>query len=129
MKILAFLSMTFVLAATGVNAQVNVTAPQVGAFGVDPTMRVTSTFRVTIVPVETQTISDPKPQQTARRTLYEIAEGECAVLSEVFKSECRLSSLSIINPVVPSAVAPNLASAMMTASAVYELRPRGHYSK
>jgi hypothetical protein len=129
MKILAFLSMSFVLAATSVNAQVNVTAPQGGAFGIDPTMRVTTTFRVTVVPVETQTISDPKPQETARRTLYGIAEGECAALSEVFKSECRLSFLSIVNPVVPGPVAPNLASATMTATAVYELRPRGHYSK
>jgi hypothetical protein len=129
MKILALLSMTFVLAATSVYAQVNVTAPQSGAFGVDPIMRVTTTFRVTVVPVETQTISDPKPQETARRTLYGIAEGECAALSEVFKSECRLSSLLIVNPVVPSPVAPNLASATMTATAVYELRPRGHYSK
>jgi hypothetical protein len=129
MKILAFLSMTFVLAATSVNAQVNVTAPQGGAFGIDPTMRVTTTFRVTVVPVETQTISDPKPQETARRTLYGIAEGECAALSEVFKSECRLSALSIVNPVVPNPLAPNLASATMTATAVYELRPRGHDAK
>jgi len=127
MKILALLSMTFVLAATSVNAQVNVAAPQGGAFGIDPIMRVTTTFRVTVVPVETQTISDPKPQETARRTLYGIAEGECAALSEVFKSECRLSSLSIVNPVVTNMLsAPNLASAIMTATAVYELTPRGH---
>ncbi len=127
MKILALLSMTFVLAATSVNAQVNVAAPQGGAFGIDPIMRVTTTFRVTVVPVETQTISDPKPQETARRTLYGIAEGECAALSEVFKSECRLSSLSIVNPVVTNMLsAPNLASAIMTATAVHELTPRGH---
>ena len=130
MKILAILPVIFVLAATNVNAQVNVTAPQGGAFGTDPTMRVTTTFRVTVVPVETQTISDPKPQETARRTLYAMAEGECVPLSEVFKSECRLSSLSIFNPVMPNlASVPNLASAMMTATAVYELRPRGHFSK
>ena len=129
MKILAILPVTFVLVATSVNAQVNVTTPQGGAFGIDPTMRVTTTFRVTVVPVETQTISDPKPQETARRTLYGIAEGECAALSEVFKSECRLSSLSVVNPFVPNPVAPSLASATMTATAVYELRPRGHYSK
>jgi len=129
MKILAILPVTFVLVATSVNAQVNVTTPQGGAFGIDPTMRVTTTFRVTVVPVETQTISDPKPQETARRTLYGIAEGECAALSEVFKSECRLSSLSVVNPFVPNPVAPSLASATMTATAVYEFRPRGHYSK
>jgi len=129
MKILAILPVTFVLVATSVNAQVNVTTPQGGAFGIDPTMRVTTTFRVTVVPVETQAISDPKPQETARRTLYGMAEGECAALSEVFKSECRLSSLSVVNPFVPNPVAPSLASATMTATAVYEFRPRGHYSK
>ena len=124
MKILTILSVSFVLATTSVDAQVNVTAPQGGAFGIDPTMRVSTTFRVTVVPVETQTISDPKPQETARRTLYRMAEDECAALSDVFQSECRLGSLSIANPVVP-----NIVSAMMTATAVYELRPRGHHAK
>ena len=127
MKILAILPVTLVLAATSVTAQVNVAAPQGGASNVVPAMRVTTTFRATVVPVETQTILDPKPQETARRTLYGMAEGECAALSEVFKSECRLSSLSIVNPVITNMLsAPNLASAIMTATAVYELTPRGH---
>ncbi len=127
MKILAILPVTLVLAATSVTAQVNVAAPQGGASNVVPAMRVTTTFRATVVAVETQTILDPKPQETARRTLYGMAEGECAALSEVFKSECRLSSLSIVNPVVTNMLsAPNLASAIMTATAVYELTPRGH---
>ena len=130
MKILAILPVTLVLAATSVTAQVNVAAPQGGASNVVPAMRVTTTFRATVVAVETQTILDPKPQETARRTLYGMAEGECAALSEVFKSECRLSSLSIVNPVITNMLSsPNLASAIMTATAVYELRPRGHYSK
>ncbi len=127
MKILAILPVTLVLAATSVTAQVNVAAPQGGASNVVPAMRVTTTFRATVVAVETQTILDPKPQETARRTLYGMAEGECAALSEVFKSECRLSSLSIVNPVITNMLsAPNLASAIMTATAVYELAPRGH---
>jgi len=127
MKILAILPVTLVLAATSVTAQVNVAAPQGGASNVVPAMRVTTTFRATVVAVETQTILDPKPQETARRTLYGMAEGECAALSEVFKSECRLSSLSIVNPVVTNMLsAPNLASAIMTATAVHELTPRGH---
>jgi len=127
MKILAILPVTLVLAATSVTAQVNVAAPQGGASNVVPAMRVTTTFRATVVAVETQTILDPKPQETARRTLYGMAEGECAALSEVFKSECRLSSLSIVNPVITNMLSsPNLASAIMTATAVYELAPRGH---
>ena len=127
MKILAILPVTLVLAATSVTAQMNVAAPQGGASNVVPAMRVTTTFRATVVAVETQTILDPKPQETARRTLYGMAEGECAALSEVFKSECRLSSLSIVNPVVTNMLsAPNLASAIMTATAVHELTPRGH---
>jgi len=127
MKILAILPVTLVLAATSVTAQVNVAAPQGGASNVVPAMRVTTTFRATVVAVETQTILDPKPQETARRTLYGMAEGECAALSEVFKSECRLSSLSIVNPVITNMLsAPNLASAIMTATAVHELTPRGH---
>jgi len=127
MKILAILPVTLVLAASSVTAQVNVAAPQGGASNVVPAMRVTTTFRATVVAVETQTILDPKPQETARRTLYGMAEGECAALSEVFKSECRLSSLSIVNPVITNMLSsPNLASAIMTATAVYELTPRGH---
>jgi len=127
MKILAILPVTLVLAATSVTAQVNVAAPQGGASNVVPAMRVTTTFRATVVAVETQPILDPKPQETARRTLYGMAEGECAALSEVFKSECRLSSLSIVNPVITNMLSsPNLASAIMTATAVYELTPRGH---
>jgi hypothetical protein len=75
-------------------------------FGVDPIIRVTTSFRTTAV-TEPQVVPDAKAQETAPRALDGMAESECATLSEIFKAECRLSSLQIIFPLVTPANAPH----------------------
>ncbi|MGA7804907.1 hypothetical protein, partial [Bradyrhizobium sp.] len=52
-------------------------------------------------------------QETARRTLYNMAANECTVLSEFWKAGCRLSSFSVY--ALPEAAA-------MFGTAVYDLR-------
>jgi hypothetical protein len=66
--------------------------PQGSMFGTDPITHVTTSFRTAIV---TAAMDDAKAQETARRTLYAMAENECAILSEIFQAECRLGSFAI----------------------------------
>jgi hypothetical protein len=70
-------------------------------------MRVTSTFQTTVAVIEPQAIPDAKAQETARRALYGMAESECSALSEIFKAECRLSSVLISIPIVVGNVTSN----------------------
>ena len=119
MKILASILIAVVLPATGVSAQISTTT---SATGIDSVVRVTTSFRTTVMITELQMGPDAKAQEAARRALYGMAESECAALSEIFKAECRLSSLSIVNPIAPANVP---ASNILTASAVYELKPNG----
>jgi hypothetical protein len=107
--------------STGANAQATMTINppfQSNAFGVDPIVRITTTFRTAVAPTDPQAGADAKAQEAARRALYGMAENECAVLSEVFKADCRLNSLSSVAPVVASP------SNILSATAVYELKPR-----
>jgi hypothetical protein len=123
MKTLATVAIAVALSAAHANAQTTMTfgstAPS--AFGAEPIMRVTSTFRTTVALTEPQAIPDAKAQETARRALYGMAESECAALSEIFKAECRLSSVSTVVFVPAASAPPNT----MSATAIYELRPRG----
>jgi hypothetical protein len=127
MKALATILIAAVLPATSASAQFTITPgpQQTSAFGVDPIIRVTTSFRTTVV-TEPQAVPDAKAQETAHRALYGMAESECATLSEIFKAECRLSSLQIIYPLVTPANAPP--SNAMNATAVYELKPKGSAS-
>jgi hypothetical protein len=129
MKLLTAVPMMVVLVATSVSAQITTTtfgSPPQTAFGVDPIMRVTSTFRTTVVVTEPQAIPDAKAQETARRVLYGMAESECTALSEIFKAECRLSNVSVQVPALVGNVASNTTYAStMSATAIYELKPRG----
>jgi hypothetical protein len=111
-----------VLSVSAITAAAQVTinsATQPGAFGVDPILRVTSNFRKAITVAPTQTVPDAAEQATARKELYAMAADECASLSEIFKSECRLSSVQMFAPVGATASPPNV----VTVTAVYELRP------
>jgi hypothetical protein len=132
MKTLAVVAIVVALSVTSASAQTVTTfgSPQPTAFGVDPVMRVTSTFRTTVAVIEPQAIPDAKAQETARRALYGMAESECSALSEIFKAECRLSNVSISIPIVFGNVASNTSFASapsnsMSATAIYELKPRG----
>jgi hypothetical protein len=127
-KTLALALITALLAITSARAQVNLRtiSPASGAFGVEAVTRITSIFRTTVAAADPQTVPDAKAQDAARRVLYQMGEGECAALSEIFHAECRLSSLNInIWPLGPSAQNAAQNNSVMTATAVYELRLRG----
>ena len=123
MKIFAVVLAVAALSATNAAAQFTITsAPQpTPAFGAEPTLRITSTFRTVVDLVPNATVPDAAAQESGRRTLYAMAANECASLSEIFKSECRLSSVQMVAAIVTptAATAPNV----MSATAVYELRP------
>jgi hypothetical protein len=92
---------------------------QPSAFGQEPVIRVTATFRSTLATVDGQSIPDTKAQETARREIYTMAANECAVLSETFKAECRLAGVTIFAPSgQPSASPPGT----INGNANYELR-------
>jgi hypothetical protein len=112
-------------AASAQTTTVPGTEPAVMAFGPDPIIQITTTFRARI-----EGLSDPRDvpsltaQDTARRTLYNMAANECTLLSEFWKAECRLSSfsvyISLVNRGEPYPEPPQLPS--MFGTAVYQLR-------
>jgi hypothetical protein len=87
-------------------------------FSPDATMRIVTTFRIAVATKDTESLDDVKAQETGRRTLYGMAAGECQILSEVFKAECRLNSFSITSLAVSRPP-----TSMLAATAVYELKP------
>jgi hypothetical protein len=116
----ALASMTAAFAQT---TTVPDTAPP-SAFGPDPILQITTTFQARI-----EGLADPRDvptrtaQDTARRTLYNMAADECTLLAQFWKAECRLSSftvyLSLANVAGPD-VQPQVPS--MIGTAVYEIR-------
>ena len=128
MKTSTIAAMAASLLATSASAQFNpyfpyynpfYGPPQGSAFGVDAITRITSSFRTPIIADPLG--SDSKAQESARRALYGMAEGECATLSEVFQAECRLSSFTINVPILATTTSAAPANSM-TATAVYELK-------
>ncbi len=70
--------------------------PPPSAFGPDPIIQITTTFRARIEGVtDTREVPSPTAQDSARRTLYNMAANECRVLAEYWKAECRLNSFSV----------------------------------
>ena len=124
MKRLVLLTAAMALSTMAANAQATITttfgAGQSAAFGVDPIVRITSTFRVAVTNEPAAPPTDLKAQEAARRTLYGMAEGECGILSEVFKAECRLGSVSIALGVI----GPNAPMNLMSATVNFELKPK-----
>ena len=125
MKFLAISLVAAAVAATSATAQVRAqvmaqvvpTTPP-GPTRADPPLRVTSTFRAAAELAPTQLVPDAAAQEKARRALYTMAADECAVLSEIYKSECHLTSLQVTAPLVPNVQPANV----MIATATYELR-------
>jgi hypothetical protein len=129
MKILAAVAVTVAFLPTIVNAQqmtilgTPLNPPPIN--WADPVIRIITTFRIAVATKDTESLNDVKAQETSRRTLYSMAEGECAILSEMFKAECRLNNVAITGLAVPPA---NLPTSTMSASAVYELKAGGQAS-
>jgi hypothetical protein len=128
MKILTAALFALALSATGASAQQfqpQFQPPPTSAFGPDPVMRITVSFRTAVEAVDARAVPDQKAQETARRALYHMAADECAALSETFQAECRLGSLQIftqVTPVQPPNAPPVAPS--MNATAVFELKQK-----
>src|ERR1700745_2019690 len=95
-----FAALTLMTAASAQTTSLPSTEPGASVFGPDPIIQITTTFRARI-----EGLADPRDvpsttaQDTARRTLYDMAANECTVLSEFWKAECRLNSFSVYVPV------------------------------
>src|SRR5262245_15788360 len=62
------------------------------AFGPDPIIQITTTFRARIEgSADPRDVPSPTAQDTARRVLYNLAANECTLLAEFWKAECRLN--------------------------------------
>ena len=102
-------------------------APAPSAFGPDPIIQITTTFRARIEgSADPRDVPSPTAQDTARRTLYTMAANECTLLAEFWKADCRLNSFYISVEIFGPEGRPPLPS--MLGTAVYELRPlsQGH---
>jgi hypothetical protein len=119
-----FAALTSMTAASAQTATVPGTAPPPSAFGPDPIIQITTTFRARIEGVaDPREVPSTTAQDTARRLLYNMAANECLVLAEYWKADCRLSSLAVdsfIETVGGPDVQPKVPS--MFGTAVYELR-------
>jgi hypothetical protein len=109
------------LGATSATAQVISPIPPGPAQRSEQPLRISSTFRTTLTMAPTQIVPDAAAQEAGRRALYAMAADECAVLSEIFKSDCHLTSVQIVAfpPLGSNAQPANI----LNATANYELRP------
>ncbi|WP_156927735.1 hypothetical protein [Bradyrhizobium sp. Tv2a-2] len=98
--------------------------PVASAFGPDPVIQITTTFRARIEGVaDIGDVPSPTAQDSARRTLYNMAANECTVLAEYWKAECRLNSLSVdVSLERLAGPGAERETPSMFGTAVYELR-------
>jgi hypothetical protein len=95
------------------------------AFGPDPIIQITTTFRARIEgSADPRDVPSPTAQDTARRTLYTMAANECTLLAEFWKADCRLNSFYISVEIFGPEGRSPLPS--MLGTAIYELRPLSH---
>jgi len=125
MRSLAIPLVVALLAAGSATAQVAAPPPipplQPIAPRTEQPLRITSNFRTMVALAPTQLVPDSAAQEVARRALYAMAADECTALSEVFKSDCRLTSVQIVAfPPLGSNAQP---ANVLNATATYELKP------
>lgn len=98
--------------------------PIASAFGPEPIIQITTTFRARIEGVtDAREVPSTTAQDSARRVLYNMAANECTVLAEYWKAECRLNSFSVYVP-IESLEGPDAERSVpsLFGRAVYELR-------
>jgi hypothetical protein len=118
-----FAALTSATAASAQTAIVPGTAPPPSAFGPDPIIQITTTFRARIEGVaDPRDVPSTTAQDTARRLLYNMAANECNVLAEYWKAECRLNSLAVVSSLemIGGLDVPQVPS--MFGTAIYELK-------
>ena len=98
--------------------------PAASAFGPDPIIQITTTFRARIEGVaDPRDVPSTTAQDSARRILYNMAANECTVLAEYWKAECRLNSFSVYVPLEsPEGPGAEREAPSMFGTAVYELK-------
>ena len=121
MKSLTLLLAALALSATSAAAQVSSPIPPGPQLRGEQPLRISSTFRTILTMTPTQVVPDAAAQEAGRRALYAMAADECAALSEIFKSDCHLTSVQIVAfpPLGSNAQPANI----LNATANYELRP------
>ncbi|WP_315806298.1 MULTISPECIES: hypothetical protein [unclassified Bradyrhizobium] len=95
-----------------------------GAAGPNPPLQITTTFQARIDgAADARDVPSTTAQDTARRALYTMAANECAILSEYWRADCRLSSFYVSGPLAPFSGPAAMVSSMY-GTATYELRFR-----
>lgn len=108
--------LTSIVVASAQSAQ-----PVGSALGADGIIQITTTFRARIEgAVDPRDVPTTLAQDSARRTLYNMAANECRLLAEFWKADCRLFSFSVYFALADSEAQPSASS--MFGTAVYELR-------
>ena len=103
----------------------NMEPPPSAAFGPDPILQITTTFQARIEGLaNARDVPTRAAQDTARRSLYNMAANECTVLAEFWKTECRLSSFDVYVAVDDVSDGPGVQPhvPLMFGRAVYGLR-------
>jgi hypothetical protein len=96
--------------------------PAASAFDPDPIIQITTTFQARIEGVtDARDVPSPTAQDSARRTLYNMAANECRVLADYWKAECRLNSFSVYLS-LQNLEAGERGMPAMFGTAVYELK-------
>ena len=96
--------------------------PPPSAYGPDPILQITTTFRTRIEGLaDARDVPTTAAQDMARRSLYNMAANECTVLAEFWKADCRLTSFEVyVADIDEPGVQPHVPS--MFGRAVYGLR-------
>lgn len=116
-------ALALALPISAASAQPNLPA-EPGAAGLNPPLQITTTFQARIEgAADARDVPSTTAQDTARRALYTMAANECAILSEYWRADCRLSSFYVSGPLAPIS-GPVAATPSMYGTATYELRFR-----
>ena len=122
--VVAVAALASITAASAQPVTVPDVEPPASAFGPDHIVQITATFRARIEGVtDAREVPSTTAQDSARRTLYNMAANECTVLAEYWKAECRLNSFSVYVS-LESLVGPGAEREVpsMLGTAVYELK-------
>ena len=96
-------------------------APAAVSAAITPPLRIQVSIQLSF-PAGSGADEQRKLMESARRQIYESANTECVVLTEIFKAECRLISINANSSIMERGNIPPSINANGNAS--YELSPR-----
>ena len=69
---------------------------KIRSFRASPGMQITASFQTVIpVPASMSMEKQSKKTENARRALYQMADKECAIITQVFKGDCQIVRLNV----------------------------------